>query len=115
MNSHVPSVPLASAVFCGNCETVTSSPHETCPVCGSPSLVNLVRILGGALHDEKRQPTENPSKYSVELTAKVNEIRVADLNLVLGLLSQLTELGFTVESLHLSVQPVASHSTRKAA
>ncbi len=109
-----PAIPLPSAVFCGNCETVTSSLHDTCSVCGSPSLVSLVRILGGSLHDPKRQ-VANASKYSVEMTARVDEIPVADLNLVLELLSRLTELNFTVESLHVRVKPVASRSTAKAA
>ncbi len=115
MNSQQPSLPLATAVFCGNCETITNSPHEACLVCGSPSLVSLVRILGGALHGQELQATGNPTMYSLELRARVNEIRVAELNVVLGLLSQLSEFGFTVESLHLCVQPVASHGTARAA
>jgi hypothetical protein len=42
-------VPLQNAVLCAECEVVSDSPHDRCLVCGSPSLFNISRMLGGTL------------------------------------------------------------------
>ena len=34
-------VSLRQAVLCANCDVVTDSPHDTCVVCGSRSLLPL--------------------------------------------------------------------------
>jgi len=38
-------VPLDRAVLCVNCESITAAVCEGCPVCGSPSLMLLARVL----------------------------------------------------------------------
>ena len=38
-------VPLQKAVLCVNCNNISDSPHDTCAVCGSRSLLNLSSIL----------------------------------------------------------------------
>jgi hypothetical protein len=48
-------VPLLNAVFCVDCETITNSPHDACTVCGSHSLINLFRMVGGTLRKQKTQ------------------------------------------------------------
>jgi hypothetical protein len=40
-------IPLQQAVLCANCEVVSESKNGHCVVCGSPSLVNLARVLDG--------------------------------------------------------------------
>jgi hypothetical protein len=40
-------VALKNAVLCAECEVVSDSPHDTCLVCGSRSLVNMARMFGG--------------------------------------------------------------------
>jgi hypothetical protein len=40
-------IPLQQAVLCANCEVVSDSKNGHCIVCGSPSLVNLARVLDG--------------------------------------------------------------------
>jgi len=40
-------VALQSAVLCAECDVVSDSPHDVCMVCGSRSLVNIGRFLGG--------------------------------------------------------------------
>jgi hypothetical protein len=42
-------VPLENAVLCAECDVVSDSPHDVCMVCGSHSLFNVARILGGNL------------------------------------------------------------------
>ena len=42
-------VSLQNAVLCAECDVVSDSPHDRCLVCGSPSLFNISRMLGGTL------------------------------------------------------------------
>lgn len=42
-------VALQNAVLCAECDVVSDSPHDRCMVCGSRSLVNISRMLGGSL------------------------------------------------------------------
>jgi hypothetical protein len=42
-------VALQYAVLCAECEVVSDSPHDFCMVCGSRSLINICRILGGKM------------------------------------------------------------------
>jgi hypothetical protein len=46
-------VALQNAVLCAECDVVSDSPHDICPVCGSRSLFNIARILGGKLPKER--------------------------------------------------------------
>lgn len=40
------SICLQNAVLCADCEVISDSPHDTCIVCGSHSLLSLSRVLG---------------------------------------------------------------------
>ena len=40
-------IPLQQAVLCANCEVISDSKNGHCVVCGSPSLLNLARVLDG--------------------------------------------------------------------
>ncbi len=42
----VNAVRLQQAVLCGDCDVITDSPHDTCLVCGSHSLLPLSCVLG---------------------------------------------------------------------
>ncbi len=42
----VNAVALQQAVLCANCDSISDSPHDTCMICGSRSLLPLSRILG---------------------------------------------------------------------
>jgi len=42
-------VSLQNAVLCAECDVVSDSPHDCCLVCGSSSLFNISRVLGGTL------------------------------------------------------------------
>jgi hypothetical protein len=37
---------LRNAVLCADCEVISDSPHDTCRICGSRSLLNLSCALG---------------------------------------------------------------------
>ena len=60
-------VSLRNAVFCADCEVISDSPHETCQVCGSPSLLSISRILGGTLPEERAHLVESPEPKTERL------------------------------------------------
>jgi nicotinate-nucleotide pyrophosphorylase len=102
-------VPLLNAVFCVDCETITNSPHDACTVCGSRSLVNLFRIVGGTLRSQKTQSDGDEAKtakYNLELTAKVREIPATELSLVIESMTRLAQACRAVESLRINVETV---------
>jgi hypothetical protein len=39
------SIPVESAVYCGNCETVSTSSGRRCGLCGSERIVRLVPLI----------------------------------------------------------------------
>jgi hypothetical protein len=43
------SISLQNAVLCADCDVVSDSPHDHCLVCGSRSLFNISRVLGGMM------------------------------------------------------------------
>jgi catechol 2,3-dioxygenase-like lactoylglutathione lyase family enzyme len=60
------SIHILNAVFCVDCETISNSPHDACTICGSHSLIDLFRMLGGTLRSQKAQSAggqAQPTKY----------------------------------------------------
>jgi len=51
-------ISLRSAVLCADCDVVSDSPHDCCLVCGSRSLLNVSRLLGGMLPTERAKVVE---------------------------------------------------------
>ena len=49
---------LTRAVLCADCDVVSDSPHDHCLVCGSRSLLNISRLLGGTLSKERATVVE---------------------------------------------------------
>ncbi len=108
-NGGLSAVPLLNAVFCAGCETISNSPHDVCSVCGSPSLLNLFRMLDGTLRGQMPQFAKDhgkTAKYNVELTVKVHEIPANELNRTIESISRLAEVCGDLESLHINVEPV---------
>jgi hypothetical protein len=57
------SISLQNAVLCADCDVVSDSPHDHCLVCGSRSLFNISRLLGGMLPSQRAtliDPTSRP-------------------------------------------------------
>jgi hypothetical protein len=52
-NRPLNAISLKNAVLCADCDVVSDSPHDICLVCGSRSLFNIARILGGKLPKER--------------------------------------------------------------
>ena len=47
------SILLQNAVLCADCDVVSDSPYDHCRVCGSRSLFNISRLLGGMLPNKR--------------------------------------------------------------
>jgi hypothetical protein len=55
------SISLQIAVLCADCDVVSDSPHDHCLVCGSRSLLNISRLLGGMMPSERAMLIETAS------------------------------------------------------
>jgi hypothetical protein len=76
-------VPLQNAALCVDCESVSNSRFDECPVCGSRSLLSIARMLGGALPRHKANCTktdENIVLFDLEITIDLKQIEPKDLN-----------------------------------
>ena len=61
-------VALQYAVLCAECDVVSDSPHDVCMVCGSRSLVNICRILGGKMPKNRAELSEQkPLRVTQEI------------------------------------------------
>ena len=61
-------VALQYAVLCADCDVVSDSPHDICMVCGSRSLVNICRILGGKMPKNRAELLkQEPVKITQEI------------------------------------------------
>ena len=49
---------LSRAVLCVQCESVSDCNKESCPVCGSASLMNLARVLNGQAREMSLEELE---------------------------------------------------------
>ena len=56
------SIPLRNAVLCAECDVVSDSPHDHCLVCGSRSLFNISRLLGGMLPSRRATLIDSASR-----------------------------------------------------
>lgn len=105
-------VPLQSAVLCVDCECVTDGRFDECAVCGSRSLLNIARIVGGTLQS---YPAGRPGKdqtgvlFNLEITIKLKETEPKDLSAMLESLTRLIgpRLGSGRACCHINVEPVA--------
>ena len=102
-------VPLQRAVLCIECETVSRSPHDRCPICGSRSLFSLCRLLGGTLFTQTTDAPEEDgkaTKYDLEISIKVSQMAGKRLNEALDSITNLVgpKLGGVWESFHINVE-----------
>lgn len=59
-------MPLARAVLCQDCETVSNTASNACPGCSSQALLQLARVLNRASEDE---PGAGPGDVDAPWTA----------------------------------------------
>ena len=104
-------IPLSSAVFCLDCEAISSTQGDECPSCQGRSLVSLARMLGGSLLGQQiRSLRRCPSMlFDITITVGLEQMHAEDLNTALERLSNMigTRLGQTKASVHIDVQSKA--------
>ena len=107
-------VPLQNAVLCVDCELVTSSRSDECPICGGHSLLNLAAIVGGTLVDHRgthfRQ--QRLLLFDLHISIEMTQIEGGELSEAIEGISRLVtpKLGRNRASLHIKVEPVSSSS-----
>jgi hypothetical protein len=104
-------LPLLNAVFCLDCEVISTSPGDVCPVCNSRSLVNLARILGGSLFAHREQKSEHSEHefFDTTITVELKQIYAQDLTTTLERLTTVIgpKLARDQATLHVNVKPSA--------
>ena len=106
------SIPLQNAVLCVDCEFVSASRGDVCPVCGGHSLFSIARMMGGSLSTEKvDRPEVTP--FDLEVTVRVSRIEPSDLTATVEAITDAIQpnLGRGRASLHVNVEPAADAST----
>ena len=108
-------VSLQNAMLCIDCESITASAHDSCPVCGGHSLLGLAKILGGTLATHRAsRPEPGPNKYSglskpldADISINLDLVSPVEFSEILRAIS--SALGPTLEhersSLHIDAQP----------
>ena len=101
-------ISMQNAVLCIDCEVISTSSNDKCPVCSSRSLFNLSRMLGGTLSDRRtefREERIDAVKYDLEITLKIKEMTARDLNDAIASINRLTtpDRDCLLESFHIIV------------
>src|ERR1700758_5185720 len=64
-------LPLLNAVFCLDCEVISSNRTDECPVCKNHSLVSLDRMLGGSLLAHRIQRERGHGLFDITITLEL--------------------------------------------
>jgi len=78
-------LPFWNAVFCLDCEVISSSQGDECPACKSRSLVSLARMLGGSLlvHKAQRSQECESGLFDITIVVELQQMRAKDLSTTL--------------------------------
>lgn len=105
-------LPLWNAVFCLDCELISNSQGDECPICNGRSLVSLARILGGSLfaHREQASQGHETQLFDVTITVDLHRMQAKDLTATLERLTGVIapKLARDQAAFHTSVTPSAS-------
>jgi hypothetical protein len=78
-------LPLWNAIFCLDCEVISNSRGDECPVCNGRSLVSLARMLGGSLfaHREQESQERGNELFDITITVELQQMYAKDLTTTL--------------------------------
>lgn len=109
-------VPLNMAVFCLDCEVISNSRGDECTACHGHSLLNLARILGGSVRDQRPQGEAQSGPFDITLTVSIQQIHAKEVNTTLEELTRVIgpRLADGQASFHIDVQPRPVSSRRAA-
>jgi hypothetical protein len=102
-------LPLWNAVFCLDCEVISSTRSDECPVCSGRSLVSLARILGGSLfaHREHQFQECEHTLFDITIAIELQQMDAKDLTTTLERLSSVIgpKLAREQGMFHIDVKP----------
>src|SRR5579864_2226722 len=104
-------LPLWNAVFCLDCEVISSSRGDECPACRSRSLVSLSRMLGGSCivnRTEQSQGWEG-GLFDITIVVELQQMQAKDLSTTVERLTSVIgpKLARDRASFHINVKPAA--------
>ena len=104
-------LPLWNAVFCLDCEVVSSSRGDECPACKSRSLVSLARMLGGSLLAYREQHSHECESglFDITIAVDLQKMNARDLSTIVERLTSVIgpQLARERASFHIQVKPAA--------
>jgi len=102
-------LPLLTAVFCLDCEVISSSRGDECPACKGRSLVNLARMLGGSLFAHKVQNSQEGENgfFDITIMVELQQVHAKDLSTTVERLTGVIgpKLARDRASFHINVKP----------
>ena len=102
-------LPLWNAVFCLDCEVISSSQGDECPGCKSRSLVSLARMLGGSLlaHRAQHSQERESALFDITIVVELQQMHAKDLSTTVERLTGVIgpKLARDRASFHLNVKP----------
>jgi hypothetical protein len=102
-------LPLWNAVFCLDCEVISNSRSDECPVCNGRSLVSLARILGGSLFAHRQQQSQESENalFDITVTVELQQMDPKDLTATLQRLTTVVgpKLAREQAMFHVDVKP----------
>ena len=105
-------VPLWNAVFCLDCEVISSSQGQECPACKSRSLVSLARMLGGSLlaHRAQHLQGREGGLFDITITIELQQMHAKSLSTTVERLTSVIgpKLALDRASFHIHVKPAVN-------
>jgi len=100
-------LPLLNAVFCLDCDVISSSRGDECAVCKSRSLVSLARMLEGCLLAQRAQLHRESGLFDITLTIELQQMHAKDLSTTVERLTSVIgpKLARDRASFHINVKP----------
>ena len=102
-------LPLWNAVFCLDCEVISSSRGDECAACKSRSLVSLARMLGGSLLAHRAQQEWESGLFDITITIELLQMHAKDLSTTVERLTSVIgpKIARDRASFHINVKPAA--------
>ena len=104
-------LPLWNAIFCLDCEVISNSRGDECPVCNGRSLVSLARILGCSLFAQREHESREGGNgmFDITITVELQQTQAKDLTTTLERLTSVIgpKLARDQASFHINVKPSA--------
>ena len=98
-------LPLWNAVFCLDCEVISSGRGDECAACKSRSLVSLARMLEGSLLAHRAQ--RESGLFDITITIELQQMHAKNLSTTVERLTSVIgpKLALDRASFHINIKP----------